>query len=130
MYSCIALLTTFHSWHRGRGRKILPGQKVHASVAFCKKPHNPQAMLPSHPSKRSWVQLVGTGRMDDLYWRDDWEDILEMDIFDISSAKECVMKILGSSTNLAVWVHRLKMISSSCRCSKQIVGIIFADTLS
>ena len=47
-------------------------------------------------------------------WARLWEDILEMDIFDHSLAKEIVNKLtLESDQDPHIWLHRLTMMTSS-----------------
>ena len=49
-----------------------------------------------------------------MVWARKWEDILEMDIFDHSMAKEIVNKLtLESDQDPHIWLHRLTMMSSS-----------------
>jgi len=77
--------------HRGQGRKIQPGQKVHASVAYCDSSYNPKASLPAvENSSRTWKDLVGKAVKEegsgwiggiDLQWMMGWEDLVEIDMF-------------------------------------------------
>lgn len=92
--------------HRGRGRKIQPGQKVHASVAFCDKKYCPKASLPIDKKQRQWKDLVHSGTKFGIEWTRGWEDLLEMDIFDASTAGTVIQQI-EDAVNPIVWVHRL-----------------------
>jgi hypothetical protein len=105
------------SLHRGRGRKIQPGQRVHASVAFCKKSYNPKARF-SDKQKNNFSRLVGRGDKSDLKWTYGWEDRLEMDIFDASTAETTIQR-LGETQDPTVWVHRLTVMTWSGKFGHQ-----------
>ena len=107
--SVLQYLYAWHSLHRGQGRQIQPGQKVHASVAFCSKYYRPKA----HIRGESWDMLVGSGTKFDTYWTRWWGDLLEMDIFDASTADTVIKKIQDPSINKVVWVHRLTVMTWS-----------------
>ncbi|KAF8575301.1 hypothetical protein K439DRAFT_1623713 [Ramaria rubella] len=49
--------TTFR-WHRGKGRQIQSGQKVHASVAFSPSEYRPKAALPPDDYPPKWEELI------------------------------------------------------------------------
>ena len=87
-----------------------PGQMVHASVAFCKK-YRPKALLPSNTELRNWDGLVDSGNKFATNWTQGWEDLLEMDIFDASTADMVIQRIQDSSANPIVWVHRLTVMT-------------------
>ena len=101
------------SFHKGRGRKIKPGQKVHSSVAFCDKSYHPKAFL---PQQRHLYELVGKGSLSNRDWVKGWEDIIEMDIFDISLLSN-VIEILksGTGSESSMWIYRLRAMTSTGR---------------
>ena len=81
--------------NRGRGRVILPGQKIHASVAFRLQDYRPQATFADNQSNFDWGQLVGKGPS----WHlspslpENWANILEMDVFDYISGPYAITKL-------------------------------------
>ncbi|KIM36837.1 hypothetical protein M413DRAFT_285325 [Hebeloma cylindrosporum] len=98
--------------HKGRGRKIKPGQKVHSSVAFCNESYQPRAIL---PARRRLSELVGKGSRSNREWVEGWEDLLEMDIFDLSLMSN-VIETLKSGTaggESPMWVYRLTAMTST-----------------
>lgn len=99
--------------HCGQGRKILPDQKVHISVAFCdKRSYTPKAKLHAS-SNQKWDDLVGSGSTEDS-WTKVWGELLEMDNFDLATAEQCVKKISDpSAPDHMVWLHRLKLMAST-----------------
>ena len=107
------------SLHRGRGRKIQPGQRIHASVAFCKTLYEPKALF-SDKGKEAWCNLIGRGNKSNLKWTHGWEDRLEMDIFDNKSA-EITIEQLGNRQDPSptVWVHRLTIMMGSGKIDHQ-----------
>ncbi|KAF8499326.1 hypothetical protein BU17DRAFT_59212 [Hysterangium stoloniferum] len=93
--------------HRGRGRKIQPGQKVHVSAAYCQKSYSPKAVLPVDGTQR--VDFIGLGdREDPLSVLRDLKDIdlLEMEIFDPNAA-DIAMKMTERSPYKTGPLHRL-----------------------
>jgi len=97
--------------HRGRGRKILPGQKIHASVPFCQESYVPKAR-PLDGVK--WSSMVGRGRRQDMHWASHLGDVLEMDIFDHSVAQEVIEKLTsGPEEGAHLWLHRLAVMTWS-----------------
>ncbi|KAF7441271.1 hypothetical protein PC9H_001620 [Pleurotus ostreatus] len=100
--------------HAGQGRIIKPGQKIHASVAFCEDPYRPKAILPPNAT-RGWDALVGRGKRSDLQWTQGWEDLLEMDIFNQSTASQCLdtLKTLKDTSEPSLWLHRLEVMTWS-----------------
>jgi hypothetical protein len=102
----------FHSnLHFGKGRKIVPGQQIHASVAFKESRYNPRAQVISSISKIKWESLVGTGKINDISWTRKWEGQLEMDIFDRSLVQEIVEELKQNgikSNGLELSVDRLR----------------------
>ena len=107
------------SLHRGHGRKIQPGQKIHASVAFCEESYKPKARFSDKfKGKVVWRNLVGQGNKSDLKWTRGWEDRLEMDIFDASAAETTIQR-LGDALDPTVWVHRLTIMTWSGKIDNQ-----------
>jgi hypothetical protein len=94
---CIPFRSFYDKFHRilhvGKGRKIVPGQKIHASVAFKERLYNPRAQAISSMPKIEWQSLVGTGKINDISWAQKWEEQLEMDIFDRSLVQEIVEEL-------------------------------------
>ncbi|EGN94934.1 hypothetical protein SERLA73DRAFT_95550, partial [Serpula lacrymans var. lacrymans S7.3] len=106
-----------HTWrpHRGAGRLIQPGQKIHVSVAFCKD-YGPRAQLNPHDSQRlsDLIGMAAGHDADAIYRIEDWDDIVEMDVFDYSKAHEVIMDMKKLNDNTRdVWLHRLKVMLSS-----------------
>ncbi|KAJ6564867.1 hypothetical protein DFH09DRAFT_894391, partial [Mycena vulgaris] len=76
--------TTCWPPHNGTGRVILPGQLIHASVAFKGKTYEPRASISN--SLFTWESLIDKGSLSDIGWAQAWESHLEMDLFDPSLA--------------------------------------------
>jgi hypothetical protein len=102
----------FHRiYHRGKGRKIVSGQKIHASVAFKENHYNPRAQAISSMPKIKWESLVGTGKINDICWTQKWEGQLEMDIFDRSLVQNIVEELKQNgikSNGLELSLERLR----------------------
>jgi len=103
------------SFHKGRGRKIKSGQKVHSSIAFCDKSYHPRAML---PEQRRLCELVGKGSLLNREWVKGWEDLIEMDIFDLSLMSNVIESLKsGAEDESSMWVYRLTaMMSTGMYC--------------
>ncbi|KAJ7476102.1 hypothetical protein FB451DRAFT_1034201 [Mycena latifolia] len=106
--------------HNGRGRVILPGQVVHASVAFKGRDKNvksnngkvedqklkkdkdeggklkytPKASLLN--SDLEWKDLVGKGKEDDISWAATWHLRLDLDLFDSSTARDVGQRLVNA----------------------------------
>lgn len=65
---------------------------MHASAAFAKSGYLPAAKLPK-TSDKDWSKIIGNGVKADLGWIQDWGDLLEKDIFDVSSASKVLEEI-------------------------------------
>ena len=99
------------SFHKGRGRKIKSGQKVHSSVAFCDHSYHPKAIL---LEKRCLYELVGKGSRSNREWVKGWEDLIEMDIFDLSLMSNVIETLKsGTGSESRMWVHRLTAMTST-----------------
>lgn len=83
--------------HRGKGRAILPGQKIHASVAFKDRDYKPKATFIGNDkmSNPDWKDLVGEGPSGSLVstQRNSWAGYLEMDLFDHESISNAIEKL-------------------------------------
>ncbi|KAG8849212.1 hypothetical protein FRB91_010160, partial [Serendipita sp. 411] len=98
--------------HRGKGRTIYPGQRIHASVAFCKAEYKPKAILPrDRDHKWSWDKIVGKGEKEHTYWAREWGETLEMDMFNPEAAKEVLSKLQLEPGNHKLWLRRLTWMS-------------------
>jgi hypothetical protein len=99
------------SFHKGRGRKIKSGQKVHSSVAFCDESYHPRAIL---PEERCLYELVGKGSRSNTEWVTGWEDLIEMDIFDLSLMSNVIDALKsGTGGQSSMWAYRLTAMTST-----------------
>ena len=99
------------SFHRGRGQKIKPGQKVHSSVAFCDESYHPRAIL---PDERCLYDLVRKGSRSNREWAKGWENLIEMDIFDLSLMSNVIETLKsGTGGGISMWVYRLTAMTST-----------------
>jgi hypothetical protein len=71
------------------------GQLVHASVAFKNIEYKPRALLLN--SEVQWDSLVDKGRPDGVSWAENWQPLLELDLFDPSLAEEVGRKIVAAT---------------------------------
>ena len=87
------------------------GQKVHSSIAFCDKSYHPRAML---PEQRRLCELVGKGSLLNREWVKGWEDLIEMDIFDLSLMSNVIESLKsGAEDESSMWVYRLTAMMST-----------------
>jgi hypothetical protein len=94
-----------------------PGQKIHASVAFCKPTYHPKACLFATDSLRDWDALVNAGGRGRIDWATKWQDILEMDIFDHEAANNVVNKLtIDCNDDYELWLHHLAVMLWTCEC--------------
>ena len=101
-------------FHKGRGRKIKSGQKVHSSVAFCDESYHPRAIL---PEQRCLGELVGKGLRSNRELVKGWEDLIEMDIFDLSLMSNVIETLKsGTGGQSRMWVYRLTAMMSTGGC--------------
>ena len=92
----------------------MPGQLVHASIAFCKVDYRPRAIL----KDRCLWELSGTGSVSCRDWANGWEDLMEMDmIFDLSLMPHAI-EMLKSETKggKSLWARCLCALASTGRC--------------
>ena len=92
----------------------MPGQKVHSSIAFCNKSYCPKTVL---PEQRCWDGLVGKGLRSNggLEWVKGWEDLIEMDIYDLSLMGQVIETLKSGTGDSSIWVHRLTTMASTGR---------------
>jgi hypothetical protein len=106
-YSCNIL-----SPHMGRGREIKCGQTVHSSIAFCDDSYHPKASL---TQQRCLCELVGKGSRSNGEWVRGWEDLIEMDIFDLSPMSNAIEALKSGRGESSMWVYRLRAMTSTGR---------------
>jgi hypothetical protein len=106
-------LLDLNSLHRGKGRKIQPGQKIHASVAFSPSKYRPKAVLPKDGSPSNWEGLIQLNGDRQFNYPEEWEGWLEMDIFDPTTAQTVINNLEISSVDLLTSVHRLTVMTRS-----------------
>jgi hypothetical protein len=110
------LSDSLSSLHFGEGRVVYPGQKIHASVAFCKPTYRPKARIPDHPSLKDWGDLVHAGGRGRVDWATRMQDVLEMDIFDHEAAINVVNKLTtNQGDDYELWLHHLDVMMWSCK---------------
>ncbi|KAL0958056.1 hypothetical protein HGRIS_000233 [Hohenbuehelia grisea] len=87
---------TTRALHLGKGRAIVDGQKLHASVAFTKESYFPFATRVSdlaQDAKVDWPSIVGHTKLDDFSWALGHRDFVDMDLFDQSIVKPILDKL-------------------------------------
>lgn len=111
-----------YSLHRGRGRKVQLGQKIHASVVFSEPNYQPKAALPEIPkisAAEKWHALrrvrstVTSPGETGFVWPDELKDLLEEDIFDVAAANVVVENLENSAVDALVSVRRLTVLTCS-----------------
>jgi tetratricopeptide (TPR) repeat protein len=130
------LFLFFRMPHRGAGRIIAPGQRVHISVAF-KGPnkYHPRAEF-LRSSGIKWESFVG-GMLEskDFKWALDFGEQVELDLFDASFTTQALNKlkhIWGTAGNTggtpetlkadeSYWMKRLAFMAPSGRLAEQYV---------
>lgn len=86
--------------HRGHGRRILPGQKIHASVLFFPE-YEPRAKLPKeYPS----IKTVREARLES------YEHIFELDLYGRLSVRQLII-VASQTSSDAKAVDRLVVLS-------------------
>ncbi|KAF8523846.1 hypothetical protein JB92DRAFT_2883113, partial [Gautieria morchelliformis] len=119
--------STTYRMYKGHGQNMKPGQKIHASVAFCPTSYCPKAKLSPESSVKEWTNLVGGGHHEWRGWADIFKEVLELDIFDGTAMKEVIQRLkTGPDTEKGVWLHRLLVMSWSWWGSETLVdqGVI------
>lgn len=92
----------------------MPGQKLHASIAFYDGDYSPKAVEPSiWPG--SMKKLVAMGKLDPNWASAKWKEVLEMDIFDYSQLPNIVHNLKSNPRGeLAhMWAYRLTVMAST-----------------
>ncbi|KAF8532009.1 hypothetical protein JB92DRAFT_3104395 [Gautieria morchelliformis] len=116
--------------YRGHGRKMKPGQRIHASVAFCPTSYCPKAKLTPEGSVKAWTNLVGGGDRGQRKWTDHFKDVLELDFFDDTTVTEVIQRLkMGPDNEKGVWLHRLLVMSWSWQGSQTLVDQEVLPTL-
>lgn len=110
-HQIVSTLTSCRLLHRGRGREITAGQRIHASLAFRALQYTPKASFSSY--KLEWTQIVGKGNTTDLSWAKGLDPFLEMDIFDTTSALKLVIDELKDDVKVKENLGHLHFISLS-----------------
>ncbi len=59
-------------------------------------------MFSGDKKKTDWKPLIGIGNVDDLSWADEWQDLLEMDLFDQSVAQVAMRELQSLRSNIDV----------------------------
>ncbi|KAJ6590057.1 hypothetical protein DFH09DRAFT_909378, partial [Mycena vulgaris] len=79
----------------GAGRIIVPGQRIHITVAFKNADYRPQATFREHGTGvESWKSFVGKDtETADFDWTRQFENLVEMNLFDASFTFEAVQKL-------------------------------------
>ena len=101
------------SLHRGKGRKIQPGQKIHASVAFSTWEYRPKAILPKGRSPLDWKDLIRLDGDSPFKYPSAWMRWLDMDMYDLTTAWTVITNLESSSVDLLTSVHRLTVMTQS-----------------
>lgn len=87
----------------------MDGQHIHASVAFKNRTYAPKAALTGF----DFTELVGTGKDNDFSWTERFEQILEMDLFDLSYIQKAISSLKTTSSNGLYNLNRLAFIAAS-----------------
>ncbi|KAF7366783.1 WD40 repeat-like protein [Mycena sanguinolenta] len=104
--------------HRGAGRIIVPGQRIHVSIAFKTASYTPRATFLSD-SNVEWTKLIGQGL--NLTWAQHLNAV-ELDLFDASFMIEAIQKLRDlwikkrtgdEEKALESWIERLKFMAVS-----------------
>ncbi|KAF7972140.1 hypothetical protein HWV62_18876 [Athelia sp. TMB] len=113
---------TTYRWHRGQGRIIQHGQKVHISVAFARDGYQPSAKYPKlkmSEAEAKWKSLllskttIKNTRASTYKLPDGWEAELEMDVFNVSVADAVVKNLLIAEVDVVAAVHHLSVLTWS-----------------
>ncbi|KAK0451380.1 uncharacterized protein EV420DRAFT_1560698 [Desarmillaria tabescens] len=131
--------------NRGHGRTIVPQQRVHASVAFIDSSYRPSASFAGDKVTK-WEHLIGEGRVEDLSWVDQWQDILDIDVYDghVQDTIHELMHMIQKPTYTTYYLdylepgpvvrllRRLSFMALSDRGARRISGVIYhlVDMLS
>ncbi|KAK0476275.1 hypothetical protein EDD18DRAFT_168831 [Armillaria luteobubalina] len=120
-------ISTTRELHRGRGRSILPQQRIHVSVMFQHKGYTPLATFLGDKG-RDWASLLEISditKLEDLSWADEWAYMLEMDLFDDSMVRTMIEQLKGDTLlDPVLLLRRLAFMALSDRCAKKIAEAI------
>ena len=97
------------------GRVIKPGQKIHASVAFIED-YKPKANFAEGMTQKTWDDILGMGKQDQISWTKEIQEILEMDLFDHSNVKTIIDELELNMENSQL-IGRLEFLASTRMCS-------------
>ena len=78
--------------HRGKGRRVQNGQKIHASVLF-KHGYRPQAVFAKDYQQLKWGEIIGLGDPHTVGWTENLKDILEMDLYDCTAGGSLISQL-------------------------------------
>jgi hypothetical protein len=109
--------------HLGKGRAILPGQKIHDSIAFRAKNYKPKATFIGNRSNLRWEELIGEGLSWDFRGSGlaNWQQHLEMDLFYHTSGSDAFAMFADPNLSSEDVVHILKhitFIAITGKCSR------------
>lgn len=120
-------ISTTRELHRGRGRSILPQQRIHVSVMFQHKGYTPLATFLGDKG-RDWASLLEISditKLEDLSWADEWAYMLEMGLFDDSMVRTMIEQLKGDTLlDPVLLLRRLAFMALSDRCAKKIAEAI------
>ncbi|KAJ7852645.1 hypothetical protein B0H14DRAFT_2444613, partial [Mycena olivaceomarginata] len=120
--------------HRGAGRIIAPGQRIHISVAFKNPTYVPRAEF-LRANSIKWDSFVG-GMLEsnDFDWALGFGEQVELDLFDASFATQAINNLnniwrkgdhpggtLGVEADESYWMNRLAFMAPSGRLAEQYV---------
>ncbi|THH17761.1 hypothetical protein EW146_g3118 [Bondarzewia mesenterica] len=116
-----------YRFHRGRGRRIHSGQKIHATVAlFSPEKYKPKAILPPEAADGDWHKLI-TSPQSGSYAHtldkglDRWKFWFEMDVSDMV---EAVIRDFGDLTSIFVTVDRLDRLIQSAEGARAVRNVL------
>ena len=84
---------------------------VHASLCFIQESYTPKARF--HPSFEgiTWKDIIGVGRLESVEWANGIDQVVEMDLFDISGVPILLEGYLSNPGSIE-WGDRLEFMSS------------------
>lgn len=97
---------------------IYPGQKIHASVAHGPSKYVPKAVF-GEESNLTWKDFIEQGLSGTLATASKWQNRVEMDIFDLSTAPKLVETLRDAEVFEDASLHRLKCLTfmtGLCEC--------------
>ncbi len=113
LYLIFSLILQNRMRHKGKGRLIMPGQRVHASVCFIEGDYVPKARFHPDFGGAEWKKIIGVGKLDNVAWAEGIERLLEMDLFDISGIPQVIRKYTEErEPDPKEWSERLEFLAS------------------